>query len=786
MVVFRPRPYQTDCIAALAEARKNGIKKGLVVMASGLGKTVTAVLDLQQFLQEYPSAHILCLCHQENILLQSKSKFQKFFGEEYSYGMFTGNYKTAHPVNFLFATFQTMRDHREEFSPDTFDYIVVDEAHHTAAETYQPTADYFEPLFMLGLTATKDRMDGQDILDTYEQIIYQMDIYDGWAEGWLARVDYRIMLDDLNQEEFEKYVGPYATDEKVSLAQLNKTIFAPQHDEGIVASIREQTADLDNPSIFIFCSSIGHANAMAHGFGGEAAVIHSGQSIGLNEAILSSFRSSDIRIIISVNMLNEGIDVPEADVVVFLRATESSTIFFQQLGRGLRISSEKRTVRVLDYVANIERIATIFEMEETVKRRISASPTYSPSASKPDPLVVNIPATKFKVERVDVGRLLEKIRPACYSDEQLIVLLQKAAKNLGGTIKSSELSLYKGMPDLATYIKHFGSWNKALLAAELPINQRRKSWDKQSVIEALQRKSMELGRTPSAKDVENDPTMPSPSCYARLFGTWSAAIHAAGLSAIRTYAYSRTDLVAALQQKTSELGRPLSQRDIVEDSRMPSVGAYLRVFGSWENALAEVGAQPRRVKGYTKDQAIQLLKQKAAQLGRNPTTAEVCGQPGFPHYDTFKRHFGSWEGALAAAGLDLVGIDLSDDKLIELLQRKAEQLGRTPRRREIDDDRTMPSSSLYRKHFGSWQAAVERAGLRTTRAKRTDFSSLTQEAAIKLLQDKANKIGRTPSKTDFDQDPSLPNATVIARRFGSWNEALIAANLQPNQFKKNN
>ena len=371
-------------------------------MASGLGKTLTANFDVQQFLQDSPNARVLYLCHQESILLQSKQKFQKTFGEEYSYGMFTGNYKTSHAVTFLFATLQSMRDHREEYGVDAFDYVIVDEAHHTAAETYQPTADYFKPQFLLGLTATKDRMDGQDILDTYGKIIYRMDIYDGWEQGWLARVDYRIMLDDLKQEEFEKYVGPHATDEKVSLAQLNKTIFAPQRDEDIVKSIREQTSDLEEPRIFIFCPSVEHANAMAHQFVGEAAVIHSGQSIGLNEAILSNFRSGDIRIIISVNMLNEGIDVPEADVVVFLRATESSTIFFQQLGRGLRISGGKRTVRVLDYVANLERISTILEMEETAKKRITASPTYSPSANKPSPLVINIPATKFKVERVDI------------------------------------------------------------------------------------------------------------------------------------------------------------------------------------------------------------------------------------------------------------------------------------------------------------------------------------------------------------------------------------------------
>lgn len=785
MATYQPRSYQTECCAALAQARANGIKKGLVEMASGLGKTLTAGFDVQQFLQDSPNARVLYLCHQESILLQSKQKFQKVFGEEYSYGMFTGNYKTAHAVTFLFATFQSMRDHREEYGVDAFDYMIVDEAHHTAAETYQPTVDYFELQFLLGLTATKDRMDGRDILDTYDNIIYQMSIYDGWEQGWLARVDYRIMLDDLKQEEFEKYVGPHATDEKVSLAQLNKTIFAPQRDEDIVKSIREQTSDLEEPRIFIFCPSVEHANAMAHQFVGEAAVIHSGQSIGLNEAILSNFRSGDIHIIISVNMLNEGIDVPEADVVVFLRATESSTIFFQQLGRGLRISGEKRTVRVLDYVANLERISTILEMEETAKKRITASPTYSPSANKPSPLVIDIPATKFKVERVNIEQLLKRIIKfkAQYSEVELVSLLQDIFKKQNGSIKSADLRLYDDMPSLDVYIKRFGTWNTALQKAGLPINLRRGSWDKQSIIRELQRKSVELGRTPSANDIKDDLTMPSPSQCTQVFGTWSAAIQAANLPAIRVYSYSREDLIAALQQKADEIGRAPSQRAMLKDSRMPSPGAYLRFFDSWDDALAEIGYRSRHIRGYSKDQAIKLLQQKAKQLGRNPTAAETSGEPGFPHYDTFRRLFGSWEEALAAAGLDLVGIDLGDDKLLDLLRQKAQQLGRTPKRREVDYDKTMPSSRLYAKHFGSWQNAVNRAGLQATRAKRNDYSGLTQEIAIELLQQKANEIGRTPSKADFDKDPSLPNASVISRRFGGWNEALIAASLQPNQIK---
>lgn len=662
MPIYQPRPYQADCIAALAEARKSGVKKGLVVMASGLGKTVTAILDLQQFLQEHPSARILCLCHQEGILLQSKSKFQKFFGKEYSYGMFTGNYKTAHPVNFLFATFQTMRDYREEFPPDAFDYIVVDEAHHTAAETYQPTVDYFEPLFLLGLTATKDRMDGQDILDTYEQVIYQMDIYDGWAEGWLARVDYRIMLDDLNQEEFEKYVGSHAANEKVSLSQLNKSIFAPQHDEGIVTSIREQTVDLDNPSIFIFCSSIEHANAMAHGFGGEAAVIHSSQSIGLNEAILSSFRSGDIRIIISVNMLNEGIDVPEADIVVFLRATESSTIFFQQLGRGLRIGGKKRTVRVLDYVANIERIATILEMEDTAKQRIPASPTYPPSANKPEPIVVNIPATKFKVQRVDVERVIAKIRRRIqWTNQELIERLRKKADEVGRTPTCEEIDNDFSMPSSATYLKRFGSMQKACELASLTprISCRAKKGiinieEKLRLIAALRLKADALGHAPSRAECYEDSNMPSVHMYTRVFGSWNNAIREAGLKTyehIKPGTWTESRIISAIQIKAQELGRKPTIYDIDSDKTMPASDTVKRVFGSWNNALEQAGFEPKRCGKYKNQRLVRLLTAKASEMGVTPSQRAVDQDPDMPSSSVFKRHFGSWNAAIQAAGL---------------------------------------------------------------------------------------------------------------------------------------
>lgn len=611
-------------------------------MASGLGKTLTTIFDLQQFLQECPNAHILYLCHQESILAQSKRKFRKFFGEEYSYGMYTGNYKTTHTVTFLFATFQSMHNHREEFVSSVFDYIVVDEAHHTAANTYQPTPDYFEPQFLVGLTATKDRPDGRDILETYDQVLFQMDIYDGWAEGWLARVDYRVMLDDLNQEEFEKYVGPQASNEKVSIAQLNKTIFAPKRDEEIVASIREQTADLENPSIFVFCSNIDHANAMAYHFGGEAAVIHSGQSPSLNEAILSSFRSGDIRIIISVNMLNEGIDVPEADVVVFLRATESSIIFFQQLGRGLRISGEKRTVRVLDYVANIERIAMILEMEETAKKRTESTPNYSPSA-KPDPIVVDIPATKFRVERVDVERLLTQIvRRKRWTKEEALTVCRLRAEELGRCLTVDDLRFNPTLPSYSTILCLFPSW--PAFCEELgfsPSRKPQKAWTTETVRSAILSKAKD-GIMPSFADLDNDPDMPDRTTIIRYIApTLPEIAQALGLSlSKRTMMILASDEDVLLEYHTiaKKLGHWPTMKQLLKESKLITNGTLRARFGSafkaQERAVELFGEIDAIAGELTIQKIAPRLQALARRIQRVPTRHDVNDDPRLPSYVT--------------------------------------------------------------------------------------------------------------------------------------------------------
>lgn len=458
MQVYTPRSYQLDCTSNLASARADGITRGLVVMASGLGKTLTAAFDIERYLQEHPNARILVLCHQENILFQTKRKFQQYFGEEYSYGMYSGSYKVTRRVDFTFATFQLMRGHREEFAPDAFDYIVVDEAHHTPAATYRPTVDYFQAQFLLGLTATKDRMDGQDILNTYGQTLFSMDIFEGWEQGYLARVEYNLMLNDLDEKAFKQYLQPQDANVKLTIDQLNKTFCCVQTDADLVASIRKETSDLTDPTIFIFCNSIAQVQSLAYHFGGEAAMVHSKQSYQQNQAILDAFYAGEVKIILSVDMLNEGIDIPAADVVVFLRATDSQTVFFQQLGRGARITEGKRVLRVLDYVANVERLMMVLDLEYEATSHNGGSGRIGKTVDACSvPIEIKIPSIRFEIERVDIENLLSR---TSWNQDRLLEQYYLLCKKYGHWLSRKELLGIKDAPHPMLYFRYLGGMRK--------------------------------------------------------------------------------------------------------------------------------------------------------------------------------------------------------------------------------------------------------------------------------------------------------------------------------------
>ena len=484
------RKYQIECLEALAKTRAEGKKKALVVMASGLGKTLTAVFDVKKFLKSNPNARVLVLCHSADILDQIKNVFRGEFGDEYSYGLYNGNEKATHRTDFLFANLQSVDSHRTEFNPKEFDYVIVDEAHHSQAVTYRRAITYFEPKFLLGLTATPDRMDGLDIEDIFEETVYNYSLYEAILDGWIMKIKHVVELDDL-EERLDKLKDVVENGKALSIAQLNREFFVPKRDEEIVKVIKKEIDVRPNATTVIFCQTIEHAERIAQLM--DAVVVHSLMSMDERMDRLHSFTSGTVKSICAVDLLNEGIDVPATNIVVFLRVTQSTRIFLQQLGRGLRRTDDKDEVLVLDFIGNFGRFRQIMQM----KRDFEECSKNRPGSVVKEPYELNINTSRFKERQVDILQILENAGFYSRSDEELIDLLRAKAENLGRTPTRKDVDSDKSMPNATTYADRFGSWSKALKAAGLSSNYN--SYSDEELISLLKAKAESLGRTPTKK-----------------------------------------------------------------------------------------------------------------------------------------------------------------------------------------------------------------------------------------------------------------------------------------------
>ncbi|MFT5179859.1 MAG: superfamily II DNA or RNA helicase [Candidatus Paceibacteria bacterium] len=352
---IKPFPYQETAIVDTVTALKE-YDRALIVMAPGLGKTIVAsFVALRQLAKE---GRVLVLCHENKILEQNLKQFSSVLGNEYTYGLFTGEQKDCHEVDFLFASFQTMRTWKNAFHDDEFGSLVVDEGHHSRAASYEATILYFKPKYKVALTGTPDRTDELDIREIFGNEVVDISLAEGIAKGWLADVEYRLITDTFNTQALKRMLKDIMEDGKrVSIKQLNETIFVKARDEEVAAHIISRQAN----QTIVFCESILHAENFVKFLPG-AETYHSGKGTLINNKNLESFKKGIISYLLVVNKLNEGVDIPSADMVVFLRSTDLKLIFFQQLGRGLRRVPGKEKVIVLDFVGNIDRISMVSDL----------------------------------------------------------------------------------------------------------------------------------------------------------------------------------------------------------------------------------------------------------------------------------------------------------------------------------------------------------------------------------------------------------------------------------------
>lgn len=394
--MYTPFSYQEECLVVLKTTRSEGRSKALIVMASGLGKTVTMAFDAKAWLTEN-KGRILYLCHKNEILSQARQTFEIVLGSGYSYGFYTGIDKTAHKADCLFASFQTMYKNAERvFSTDEFGYVIVDESHHSQAPSHLKIVEYFKPKFLLGATATPNRADGLNIRKVFGEEVFNLPLEKALGQGLLTKVDYRLVTDEISFDRLNANV------DNLSLKDIDHNVFIPKRDEEISASIDRHASDFSEQRIVIFASTIVRAEQLAQRIPGSVSY-HSELPINERLVRLEMFRQGLLRAVVTVDCFNEGIDIPEANVIVFLRSTSSQRIFYQQLGRGLRLSQGKDKIIVLDFVSNAERITMLKELADAIG--IHYSEAMAARANKPNPFHI-----KFDEKARSILDLVKRIR----------------------------------------------------------------------------------------------------------------------------------------------------------------------------------------------------------------------------------------------------------------------------------------------------------------------------------------------------------------------------------------
>ncbi len=351
--------YQGKALADVV-ARLKSTPRTLLVMPTGTGKTRVAAHYAKDLV---PKGRGLVLCHDTNILAQNLQTFREVLGETVSLGMFHGQQKDYEEVDILFATFQTFLTWKEAFFKNEFHFIIVDEAHHGAADTYRLVIEYFTPAQLLGMTATPDRMDERDIREIFGDEAVHITLEQAIANGWLTPVEYHVHTDGIDTRMVKALLRrAQQGDRTISVKQLNETIFVRKRDAEIAWIIAG-----DNLRTLIFCESVRYTEIFVTHLPG-AVTFHSDNRPDDNDEALAGFRRGDAQYIASVNKFNEGIDVPDVEEVAFLRCTDSLTIFLQQLGRGLRLMPGKDKVIVRDFVGNCERLIMVQQMVENIAK----------------------------------------------------------------------------------------------------------------------------------------------------------------------------------------------------------------------------------------------------------------------------------------------------------------------------------------------------------------------------------------------------------------------------------
>ncbi len=358
------RPYQEDVSDRLRRALVD-TGRAQVVLATGLGKTVVMAEAVADLLRDNCIEHgrVLVLAHTRSLVDQLHRAFWYQLPKWVpTHHLTEGEFPTFWD-GITFATVQSALAHLEEIP--RFGLILVDEAHHIGAEMFQKTIREFDPPMLGGVTATPWRGDGYDIDEILGPALVKIGIAEGLQQGFLSDVDYRLLADNLDWETVQGL-----SRHNYSLSQLNKRLIIPIRDEEAARHVKQVFAEEERRAGIVFSPTIIHAQefaAMLRRYGFRAEAISSETGARERDVLMSRFRAGQLDFVTTVDLFNEGVDLPDVDMLVFLRATHSRRIFVQQLGRGLRVSPGKSKVVVLDFVTDLRRVAEVVDLDRVVR-----------------------------------------------------------------------------------------------------------------------------------------------------------------------------------------------------------------------------------------------------------------------------------------------------------------------------------------------------------------------------------------------------------------------------------
>ncbi|MEG3759051.1 DUF3427 domain-containing protein [Pseudoalteromonas carrageenovora] len=462
-----PKTHQLAILEKLsAERSVHNRFKNLVVAATGTGKTIISAFDFKTVYDKKPNAHFLFVAHREEILKQAQSAYRGVLKNNDFGELWVGNYKPQR-YNQLFASIQTLNSQIESLNltHDYYDYIVIDEVHHVSAASYRAILNHFTPTILLGLTATPERQDGANILDDFCGVIAaEIRLPEAINQRHLCPFQYFGLDDDTDLNQVTWRGGRYDISELSNLytgenSRANK----------IISSLADIVTNVHNIKALAFCVSQKHAEFMASKFNlaGINADVLTSKNTSERAAKQQALRQGEIQILCVVDIFNEGVDIPEVDTLLFLRPTESLTLFLQQLGRGLRLpdNSQKQCCTVLDFVGNARP-----EYDFASKFRALIGKSNQPIKTEIENNFPHLPlGCRIELQKRTQKTILKNIRDAINTRDRLIKLINSYSQHTDKELTLGNFLYIYPQVTLEDIYKR-GGWN-LLNSSGIPVEQ---------------------------------------------------------------------------------------------------------------------------------------------------------------------------------------------------------------------------------------------------------------------------------------------------------------------------